>query len=204
MTLHTFISNKISDFTNKFYYNYLKKIYNSDLCTLFSSSELPIFKPEYFIFFQSYSTYLFFHYLINRSFLLYSLSLHTTHICTHLTKNLCIKHNYTPTHNIYFIKDVNYLLFTYLLYINLFFKKAFYTKFLMITCIGCMHLLSNINYIYRKRLKSIEEKTELKHIYKFLIITPDKNKIIKIIDMTQKFNYSTFLIITNILLFLFY
>jgi hypothetical protein len=204
MTLHTFISNKISNFLNTFYYNYLKKIYNNDLCTLFKMNNLPIFKPEYFIFLQSYTTYLFFHYLINRSFLLYSISLHSIHICTHLSKKLCFQHNYTPTHNIYFIKDVNYLLFTYLLYTDIFFKKAFYTKFLMIICIGITHLLSNINYIYRKRLKSIEEKTELKHIYKILIITPDKNKIIKIIDMTQKFNYSTFLIITNIILYFFY
>ena len=203
MTLHIFISNKISNFLNIFYYNYLKKIYNNDLCILFSSSNIPIFKPEYFIFLQSYATYLFFHYLINHSFLLYSLSLHSIHICTHLTKNLCTIYNYTPIYNIYFIKDINYLLFSYLLYINILFKNTFYTKFLMIICIGLTHLLSNINYIYRKRLKSIEEKTELKHIYKFLIITPDKNKIVKIINITQKFNYSTFLIITNIILYFF-
>ena len=188
--MHTLISNKISTFLDKYYYNNIK---------------IPIFKLEYYIYIQSYITYLFFYYLNNNNIILYSISLHFIHICSYIFKDLSNKYSYTSVYNINFLKDINYLLFSYLLYFKIFFlDKNFYKKGFILTIISIFHLLANINYIYNKRLKSIENNNEFKHFYKFLVITPDKNKILKIINYTKRYNYSFFLIIINIMLFLFF
>jgi hypothetical protein len=204
MTYHKLISDKITTFLDNVYYNTLSKIYKKDLNELFLDKSIPIFIPEYYIFLQNYYIYNFFYYLNNDNFIMNSISLHIYHICGHIFKNVTLNYNYTPAYNINLLKDINYILFNYLLLLKLLFiNKNIYAKTFLLVSISLFNMLSNINYIYRKRIKSIDEKKDLNHFYKFLIITPNKNIMEKIVHNTRFFNYSTFLIFLNFIFYIF-
>jgi hypothetical protein len=201
---HKLISYKINNILDNIYYNNLKKIYDIELNKIFLGNDIPVFKPEYYIFIQNYFIYTFFYYLSKKKFILYSLSLHLAHISSHIYKNLLEKYEYTPTYNINFLKDTNYILFNYLLFMKILFQnKNIFSTIFLCSSILIFSTLTNINYIYRKRLKYIEDNKELNHFYKFLIITPNKNTMEKIITNTKFFNYSTYLFFLNIILYLF-
>lgn len=200
---HQIIANKITLFLDNIYYNNLKKLYNDTLTNILKFSKFPIIKPEFFVYMQYYFIYLFLHYITNKKLFLYSTSLHLTYVSGLVFKNLSNKYEYIPINNIYFLKDTSYLLFIYLLFFKIFFLKIFfYKKIFMYFCLNSFYILLNVNFIYRERLKCIEENKEFRHNLKFLIISPEKNVIEKIIHKTQFFNYSNFLFLINILIYL--
>jgi hypothetical protein len=204
LNFHQIIANKITIFLDNIYYNNLKKLYNDTLSNILKLSKFPIIKPEFFVYMQYYFIYLFLHYITRKKIFLYSSSLHLTYISGLLFKNLSTKYEYTPINNIYFLKDTSYLLFMYLLFFKIFFLKIlFYKKIFMYICLNSFYFLLNINFIYKERLKCIEENKEFRNKLKFLIISPEKNFIEKVIYKTRFFTYSNFLFLINVLIYLF-
>ena len=201
---HQIIANKITHFLDNIYYNNLKKLYNDTLSNTLKLSKFPVIKPELFVYMQYYFIYLFLHYVTNKKLFLYSISLHLTYISGLIFKDLSKKYEYDPIYNIYFLKETSYLLFMYLLFFKIFFLKIqFYNKILMYSLLNSFYLLMNINFIYKERLKCIEEQKEFRHKLKFLIISPEKSFIEKVIYKTRFFTYSNFLFFINILIYLF-
>jgi hypothetical protein len=183
---HQIIANKISHFLDNIYYNNLKKLYNDTLSNTLKFSKFPVIKPELFVYMQYYFIYLFLHYVTNKKLFLYSTSLHLTYISGLIFKDLSKKYEYVPIYNIYFLKETSYLLFMYLLFFKIFFLKIqFYNKILMYSLLNSFYLLLNINFIYKERLKCIEEQKEFRHNLKFLIISPEKSFIEKVIYKTR-------------------
>jgi len=146
--------------------------------------------------------YLFFYYISKKKLILYIISLHLTHITGNIFKQLNIKYNYNSLYNTNFLKDVNYLLFMYLFFFKILFLKLNLYKIILILFIFMLfYFLNNVNYIYKERIKCIENNTELNHFLKILIISPNKKYIEKIIHTTRFFTYSNYLFFINILLF---
>lgn len=138
-----------------------------------------------------------------KKLILYSTSLHLTHISGLVYEILIEKYNYKSKNNIIFLKDTNYLLFMYLFFFKiLFLNKNLYIKIFLLNSIYLFYFGYSINFIYKKRLESIENNKELNHYLKILIITPNKETIEKIVKNTRIFTYSNFLIFVNILLFM--
>jgi len=203
MTLHEIIADKISNFLDNMYYKYLKKLYNDSISNIYNYPKFHIIKPEYFIYLQYYFVYTFFNYMTFKKLILYSTSLHLTHISGLVYETLIEKYNYKSKNNIIFLKDTNYLLFMYLFFFKiLFLNKNLYIKIFLLNSIYLFYFGYSINFIYKKRLESIENNKELNHYLKILIITPNKETIEKIIKNTRIFTYSNFLIFINILLFM--
>ena len=190
MSLHYKIAEKITTFLDFIYYNNLKQLYNNFI-------EISIIKPDIFVYLQYYLTYTFLYYITNNNLLLYSSSLHLIHINGIIFNNLCIKYNYIPIKNTYFLKDVNYSLFIYLFCLKLYFYKKIY----LLINVLLFYIIYNINKIYKKRLECINTKKEFKHFLKIIIITPNKKTIENIIYITQIFSYSNFLLFINFLLY---
>ena len=202
MSLHSLISSKITILLDYFYYNNLQKIYNDSLDKIFNYNKIQIIKPDYFIYSQYYLIYLFLYYITNKNTILYSVSLHLIYINNLIFKNLFLKYNYEPNKNINFLRNTNYLLFNYLLYLKiLFLKITFYKISLLISLISIFYTMYNINTIYNKRLKCIENKNDFNHFLKIIIITPNKKLIEQIIYNTRFFTYSNYLIFINILIY---
>ena len=202
MSYHKLISLKIANILDNFYYSNLKKLYNESIDNLIKINKIPIFKPEYFIYMQYYFMYLFFYYISKKNVILYSTSLHLTHIGGCIFNQLNLKYNYNSLYNVKFLKDVNYLLFMYLFFFKiLFLKLNLYKKIFMLFSFASFYFLKNVNYIYKERINCIENKTELNHFLKILIISPNKNYIEKIVYTTRFFTYSNYLFFINILLF---
>lgn len=203
MSLHEQIAYNISIFLDNIYYKYLKKLYNDSMSNIYNYSKFHIVKPEYFIYLQYYFVYTFFYYITYNKPLLYSTSLHLTHISGLIYENLITKYNYTPKNNTMFLKDTNYLLLMYLFFFKiLFLNKELYIKLFLLNCIYSFYFVYSVNYIYKKRLTCIENNEELNHYLKILIITPNKEMIKNIIKKTRFFTYSNFLIFINVLLFI--
>lgn len=203
MTLHEIIADKISNFLDNMYYKYLKKLYNDSISNIYNYPKFHIIKPEYFIYLQYYFVYTFFNYMTFKKLILYSTSLHLTHISGLVYEILIEKYNYKSKNNIIFLKDTNYLLFMYLFFFKiLFLNKNLYIKIFLLNSIYLFYFGYSINFIYKKRLESIENNKELNHYLKILIITPNKETIEKIVKNTRIFTYSNFLIFVNILLFM--
>jgi hypothetical protein len=203
MTLHEMIADKISNFLDNMYYKYLKKLYNDSISNIYNYPKFHIIKPEYFIYLQYYFVYTFFNYITFKNLILYSTSLHLTHISGLVYETLINKYNYKSKNNIIFLKDTNYLLFMYLFFFKiLFLNKELYIKIFLLNSIYLFYFGYSINFIYKKRLDSIENNEELNHYLKILIVTPNKETIEKIIKNTCIFTYSNFLIFINILLFM--
>lgn len=203
MTLHELISNKISNFLDNMYYKYLKKLYNDSVSNIYNYPKFHIIKPEYFVYLQYYFVYTFFNYITFKKVILYSTSLHLTHISGLVYETLINKYNYRSKNNIIFLKDTNYLLFMYLFFFKiLFLNKNLYIKIFLLNSIYLFYFGYSINFIYKKRLECIENNKELNHYLKILIITPNKETIEKIVKNTRIFTYSNFLIFINILLFM--
>ena len=59
----------------------------------------------------------------------------------------------------------------------------------------------NINYIYKERMECIDLNKEFYHPFKIIILSPNKKFILNIINKTQFFTYSNFLLFINLLLF---
>jgi hypothetical protein len=204
LNFHQIIANKITNFLDNIYYNNLKKLYNDTLSNTLKLSKFPVIKPELFVYMQYYFMYLFLYYVTNKRLFLYTVSLHLTYISGLIFKDLSKKYEYVPIYNIYFLKDTSYLLFMYLLFFKIFFLKIqFYNKIFMYFCLNSFYALLNINFIYKERLKCIEENKEFRHTLKFLIISPEKSFIEKVIYNTRFFNYSNFLFLINILIYIF-
>jgi hypothetical protein len=170
---------------------------NKMLNKVFYLTKFPILKPDYFVFMQYYFIYLFLYHLNYKNTIRYSISLHLFHIMGLLFKNLLKKYEYTPIHNISYLKDVSYILFIYLFFIKLLLLK----KIFLLTSFSIFYSLININIIYKERLKSIENKELFTHPLKILIITPNKNTIEKIIKKTNIFNFTNFLFFVNIFIY---
>jgi len=205
MSFHDYISKKCSDLLDIIYYSHIKKIYNDSMNNIFNNKKIAIIQPDYFIFMQYYFIYTCFHYISNKSCILYSLSLHSTHISGLVFDNLLKKYEYNPLKNSIFLKNNSYFLFNYLFFFNiLFLKNNFYKKILVNFSIYIFYLLYNINDIYKARLECINLKKEFSHPLKILILTPNKKIIENIIKKTDFFNYSNYLFFINIMLWLFY
>jgi hypothetical protein len=203
MSLHEQIAYKISIFLDNIYYKYLKKLYNDSMSNIYNYSKFHIVKPEYFIYLQYYFVYTFLYYITYNKPLLYSISLHLTHICGLVHESLITKYNYAPKNNTIFLKDTNYLLLMYLFFFKiLFLNKELYIKLFLLSFVYSFYFVYSVNYIYKKRLTCIENKEELNHYLKILIITPNKEMIKNIIKKTRFFTYSNFLIFINVLLFI--
>jgi hypothetical protein len=204
MNIHNRISIKIVNILDFIYYKNLKKLYNNNLGSLFQNSKFPIINPEYFIYLKYYFIYTFFHYITKNSFMNYSLSLHLFYISDLIYDNLIIKYNYNPINNTIFLKDTCNLLFLYMFFLKIIFLHIWlYKKIILLSSIYIFYFLININDIYSKRMKSIEEKTEFKHPLKLLLITPNKNTIQKIINNTNIFTYSNFILFINLFIYMF-
>jgi hypothetical protein len=202
MTLHTLISNKISSFLDASYYNNLQKLYSEDLNNVFKYCSFPVIKPEYFIYFQYYSIYLFMHYISYKKTIFYSGSLHLMHITSLIYNNLTIKYKYVSNYNIDFLKNTAYMLFMYLFYMKILLMNIYtYKKTMIISSTSIFYGLHILNNVYKERLECIEDKKEFTNSLKLLVVTPNKNIIKKVITYTSFFSYSNFLILINILLF---
>jgi hypothetical protein len=202
MTLHNIISNKISLFLEKSYYDNLKKLYNKNLENIFEYSNFNIIKPEYFIYIQYYIFYLFLYYLTYKNVILYSMSLHSTYICELIYNNLELKYNYKSNYNIDFLKNIFYIFFIYLFYLKILLIKIYkYKKIIILSTTSIFYILDIINNVYKERLECIENKKEFHNKLKILVITPNKNIIKNIIKYTNFFNYTNYLFIINILLY---
>jgi len=199
MSIHETISTKIISFLENVYYNNLKKLYNKNLSEVFLYCSFPVIKPDYFIFSQYYLIYLFLHYMTEKSIIKYTISLNMIYINTIIYDKLLIKYNYKPKNNVIYLKETSNLLFIYLL----FFKLIFLKKLFLISTLSLFYLLMNINDIYKERLKSIENKEDFKHPLKILIFSPNKKFIEKIINKTRFFTFSNFILLTNVMIYIF-
>lgn len=205
MSFHDYISKKCSDLLDIVYYSHIRKIYNDSLSNIFNNKKIPIIQPDYFVFMQYYFIYTFFNYISSKSCILYSLSLHSTHISGLVFDNLLKKYEYNPLKNSVFLKNNSYFLFNYLFFFKiLFLENKFYKKILLNLSIYIFYLLYNINDIYKERLECINLKKEFSHPLKILVLTPNKKTIENIIKKTDFFNYSNYLFFINIMLWLFY
>lgn len=205
LSFHQIISKKITYLLDNLYYNNVKKLYNDTLNNIFNYKKIPILKPEYFIFSNYYFIYTFFYYISNKNSVLYSLSLHMTHISPLLYDNLLLKYDYNPSENTCFLKNNSYFLFNYLLFFKiLLFKTEFYKKLLITSSIYIFYILYTINDIYKERLKCIIDKKEFNHHLKILVFTPNKKLIETIIRKTNFFSYSNYLFLINLILILFF
>jgi hypothetical protein len=204
MIFHKIISDKIASFFDNIYYNNLKKLYNENLGNIFIYNKFPIIKPEYFVYIQYYFIYTFFYYISNKNLFMYSISLHLTHISGLVYDNLILKYDYHPEHNIIYLKDNSYFLFMYLFYFKIiFYKIRFKKKIFILSIISIFYIIININNVYKERLECIKLKKDFKHKLNFLIISPDKIFIEKVIDYTKNFNYNNFLFFINFLIILY-
>ena len=192
--IHQIISNNISYLLHNMYYKYINKIYNNDLNNIFKYYKFPIVSPELFIYLQYYFIYAFFYYLTHNNIILYSITLHLPHICGLIFKDLTIKYDYKPINNAYFLKNTNYLLFTYLFLLKIYLYKKFYILYGTLL----FYTFLNINHIYVKRLESIVKKKEIDSYLKFLIISPNRKFINDVIYSTSIFTYSNYLLFINI------
>lgn len=205
LSFHEIISKKITNLLDILYYNNLNKLYNKTLRDIFTYKKIPVIEPEYFVFLQYYFIYTFFYYISNKNLLLYSLSLHFTHISGLIFDNLLVKYEYNPSKNIFFLKNNSYFLFNYLFFFKiLFFKTIFYKKIFLSSSIHLFYILYSINDIYKERLNCIELKKEFNHPFKILVITPNKKMIENIIKKTNFFSYSNYLFFINLMLWLFF
>lgn len=174
--------------------NYIFKFFKN---TIFS---------EYYVFIQNYLMYNFFYYLNQKKVIHYSFFLHFNHILSLTFKKIIDHREYNSDNhsNILFLKDFNYILFHYFTFLKIIFlKNSIYQTSFLLSCITLFNILNNIHYIYKKRLTSIENNKDFNHFYKFLIITPNKDTIQKIIHHTRYFNYSNYLLFINILFYFF-
>ena len=204
MIFHNIISEKIASFFDNIYYNNLKKLYNENLGNIFIYNKFPIIKPEYFVYIQYYFIYTFFYYISNKNLFMYSISLHLTHISGLVYDNLIIKYDYKPEHNIIYIKDNSYFLFMYLFFFKIiFYKIKLKKKIFVLSVISIFYIIININNVYKERLECIKLKKDFKHKFNFLIVSPDKIFIEKVIDYTKNFNYNNFLFFINFLIILY-
>ena len=202
MSFHKNISVKISIFLENIYYKYLTTLYNDTLNNIFNNTKLFIIKPEYFIYLQYYFIYTFFHYITYNNIILYSASLHSIHICELIFNILSIKYNYIQKNNTDFLINTSYFLLIYLFIFKIFFLKIyFYYKIFFFTNFTLFYLLMNINNIYNKRLECINTNKEFYHPFKIVILSPDKNFLLNIVNKTKFFTHSNFLIFINLLLF---
>lgn len=122
--LHSYISKKLTNLLDFLYFDKLKKLYNEPLEQVFKYCSFPVVKPEYFIYGQYYFIYTFIYYL-NKNTIFYSSSLHIIYILDITFQNICSQYNYNPTCNIYFLKDMSYLLMMYLFFKNIFSSNLF-------------------------------------------------------------------------------
>jgi hypothetical protein len=204
MNYHLLISNYLSHFLDNVYFSNLKKLYNEDLINIFKYCKYPVFKPEYLIYLKFYFSYLFFHYITRKKFLLYSLSLHLSYTSELIFENLIKKYDYYPIYNIEFLKNTHNILFIYLLYIKIFFfNLEFYKKVILLLSYSLFYFIYNVHIIYHERLECIENKTEFKNKFKILIISPNKKFIENIVNKTKYFTYSNYLYFINFLIYIF-
>jgi len=201
---HSFISKKIMNLLDFLYFDNLKKLYNEPLEQVFKYCTFPTIKPEYFVYSQYYFIYTFIYYL-NKNTIFYSSSLHIIYILDNIFQNICSRYNYNPKHNIYFLKDMSYLLMMYLFFLKICFHNIFlYKKIILFSLYNSFYLLYRVNHVYKKRLISIENNSEFTDEFKILIISPDTKFIKNIIYITRFFTYSNYLFFINILLFFLY
>ena len=189
-SLYVSISNNITFFVDYIYYNNLKKIYKSELATLFVNKTYPIVMPEFFI------------YLNRQNLFLYSLSLHMMYINDLIYNNLCKKYKYTSQYNVKFLISTNYAIFAYFLFLKIMFLDILiYNKIIFNLLLSMFCLLTSINNVYEDRLLCINNKKEINHPFKILIITSSKKLIENIAYKTRFFSFENLLIFTNILLY---
>lgn len=202
---HLIISNRILYFLDNIYYSNLKKLYNEKLNDIFKYCKYPVLRPEYFIYFKFYFSYLFFHYMTKKNFILYSLSLHSSYISELIYDNLIKKYDYESSHNIDFLKNTHSMLFIYLLHVKIFFLNLeFYKKFGLLSMYSLFYFLQNVNIIYKERLDCIEKKIEFKNKFKIFIISPNKKFIENVINKTKYFTYPNYLYFINFLIYIIY
>lgn len=201
-SLYVSIANNITFFIDYIYYNNLKKIYKSELAILFVNKTYPIVMPEFFIYLQYYFTYEFFYYLNKQNIFLYSLSLHMMYINNLIYNNLCKKYKYTSQYNVKFLINTNYAIFAYFLFLKIMFLDTLiYNKIIFNLLLSIFCLLTSINNVYEDRLLCINNKKEINHPFKILIITSSKKLIENIAYKTRFFSFENLLIFTNILLY---
>lgn len=208
MNIHSIISKKITQFLDIVYYKNLQKLYpKEELNIIFIKNKFPILKPEYFIYAKYYFIYLFSYYLNEKQAFNYIIPLHLIHINDIVLHNLIKKYNYIPSNNIYFLKDTANLIFYYLFNTKLFLLK----KYLLLILTNIFVFGVNINHVYKKRLLSIENKTDtflnpknrISDYLKCFIISSNKDNIQNIINLTRHFTYSNYFLFINIIIYIF-
>jgi hypothetical protein len=192
MSIHNSISIKITTFLESLYNNYLIKNKNT-------INEL--FNGKLFIYLQYYFIYSFFYNITYHNIIFSSISLHSIYICELIFKILSKKYNYMQ-YNTQFLINTSYYLSIYLFFFKICFLKIYlYYKIFFFVNFMSYYLLMNINDIYSKRLECINLKKEFYHPFKMIILSPNKNFLLNIINKTKYFTYSNFLIFINFLLF---
>lgn len=208
MNIHSIISEKITQFLDIVYYKNLQKLYpKEELNSTLIKNKFPILKPEYFIYTKYYFIYLFLYYLNEKQAFNYIIPLHLIHISDIVLHNLIKKYDYTPSKNIYFLKDTANLIFYYLFNTKLFLLK----KYLLLTLVNIFVFSLNINHVYKKRLLSIENKTDtflnpknrISDYLKCFIVSSNKDNIQNIIYLTRHFTYSNYFLFINIMIYIF-
>lgn len=203
--IHKFISDKIVYLLDTLYYNNVKKLFkNDELNNILINKNILILKPDYFVFMQYYFIYNFFKNITYNNYIKYSFFLHFYYINGCIYERLTNLYNYTPIHNIKYLKQVSEYLFLYLFYLKIIFLDIqIYKKWILLISFTSFYLTLLINELYKARLRSIEMKTDFRHPFKLLIITPNKVVIEKIILKTNICTYNNFLLFINIFLFIF-
>jgi len=193
MNIHTIVSNKISSFFENIYLKY--KVYNKN-----RNNKILNLKLESLIYLQYYFIYTFLYYVTNNNFILYSTSLHFIYICELIFKNLSDRYKYYYKNNVIEFFSSSYLLFLYFLFLKISFLKIyFYSKIFLLSSLSLFYLLITVNDTYKKRLESIHTNKDFYHPLKIIIFTPDKKVIQNIIEKTNFFTYSNFLLLVNFL-----
>jgi len=207
INIYSFISEKITQFLDIVYYKNLQKLYSAEeLNSILIKNKFPILKPEYFIYAKYYFIYLFSYYLNQKTFN-YIIPLHLVHISDIVLHNLIKKYDYIPSKNIYFLKDTANLIFYYLFNTKLFLLK----KYLLLILTNIFVFGVNINHVYKKRLLSIENKTDtflnprnrISDYLKCFIVSSNKDNIQNIIHLTRHFTYSNYFLFINIMIYIF-
>lgn len=196
MSIHNSISIKITTFLESLYNNYLIKNKNTNKNTING-----LFNGKLFIYLQYYFIYSFFYNITYHNIIFSSISLHSIYICELIFKILSNKYNYVQ-YNTQFLINTSYYLSVYLFFFKICFLKIYlYYKIFFFVNFMSYYLLMNINDIYSKRLECINLKKEFYHPFKMIILSPNKNFLLNIINKTKYFTYSNFLIFINFLLF---
>jgi hypothetical protein len=120
-----------------------------------------------------------------------------------LYDNISERYHYKSKYNIIYLKEICQLMFVYLFLLKIIFLRIIlFKKIIFIGAISSFYLLLNINELYKYRLKSIEMKEDFRHPLQIFVFSPNKKYIQNIINKTNYFTFTNFLLLTNVLVYM--